>query len=222
MPDDLILDPHYKHKFETLPSETQNIIKHYLTTAKRGRKCCLKPEMLPKLLILCSEGCTKAQICASLGFAERTLDRLLTSKLKNEAVMEHLEGQDDEKRSLLEHFRLTYRFGRTLARSYYDQIAKFQLNNPDKAFNDRLYLAHYRRMFANNSESVLLEAMPELITAITENDFQAMNKTVLTAVASGSICTQSAESLVGTLKKAADMTVLVELKERIESLEKSD
>ena len=219
MDDDLKLDPNYTKRFTALPPETQNIIKHYLMNAKVGRPCKLKPEMLPKLLILCSEGATKAQICASLGFSIRTLDRLLSDKLRNESLLEHIYGEDGEKSSLLEQFRLVYKYGRVLAQSFFDKIANSQLVTPDKAFNDRLFTAHYKRMFCNNSESPIIEAMPELIDAIDKDDMRAMNTTVLKAVASGKICTETAESLVSTLKRVADLTVYEELQSRLETLE---
>lgn len=216
---DFELDPAYQSRFSGLPPETQNIIKHYLMNAKSGRPCKLKPEMLPKLLVLCAEGATKAQICASLGFSIRTLDRLLADKLKNESLLEHIYGEDGEKSSLLQQFRLVYKFGRTLAQSFFDQIARTQLISPDKAFNDRLFVAQYKRMFANNSDSPIIEAMPELMDAIEEDDMRAMNTAVLKAVASGKICTETAESLVSTLKRVADLTVYDELQARLEDLE---
>lgn len=111
-------------------------------------------------------------------------------------------------------FSDTYKKGKLLAQSWFDDMATKQLLNPDHNWSFLLFESAYKRRFQCTQDSTV--TLPD---GFADASYPAKLDLVFEALSSGDITPEQAQILITTIKTAVDVDALDELEQRLYELE---
>jgi hypothetical protein len=111
-------------------------------------------------------------------------------------------------------FSDTYKKGKLLAQSWFDDMATKQLLNPDHNWSFLLFESAYKRRFQYTQDSTV-----ELPEDFKNCDYSEKLNFVFDALADGTITPEQTQALTTAIKTAADVDIIPELEERLFDLE---
>ena len=140
-----------------------------------------------------AQGWTVAQVCAELNISRECFYNWVRTKpIFSDAYKKH----------------------RVLAQQYFDDIAMQNIEMPTRDFNFLLFESCYKRRF-NVTENATVE-LPEEFTHANHSDKLQI---IFEKLADGTITPEQAQTLITSVKTAADIDVIPALEDRLWELE---